>query len=767
MRRPQRRRSFDCSPLERRSLLSTVPIVPGNLGYIRRSQFQGEGFGEMGIQWRETAVGGPISIRELRPGGSGTPPVYLNPIVNTGNVVDGQFTPRGFSHVGTQFRRAAVRGAVAIDVYDESPAHSAGDIGLLVPPANSGDIEHSQFNDSGFGDVGMQWHRTRVDGDFFVATRTTYRRSDGVEPAPTTGGPSPDAVAGRGPASTNTGLVRNSQFNDGGFGNVGWQFRDVHVRGSVGVAMEARLVESPQPLPPGPTLGAAPPRAADATNIGSIKDSQFNDGGFGDVGLQWRDVKVGRSVASSTNTLSIQPRSPGGPAVDVAGVAFAQGWPAREPATGLPVRGAAGAAGGPLGAAAPGGGTIDVDATNSGLIGHSQFNDGGFGDVGMQWSRVRVRGGVGIVHNSLSIQPENAGQGLITVRDVSFPSSPAPFPAPLTGRLAETPAMPPIIAEDGEPVTTPLPARTRANDPNIGSDRATNSGVIDHSQFNDGGFGDVGMQWWDVKVGGDVRVVHNSLSVHPEGSDLAGVVVSNVRFGGPSGGGPGTARPILIDSQSAGASRTDVFLRWDGVARGYGVLIVSNSVLVEPGTNVTFDDVTFPEATAPASTPPALAAAGRRLLGAATNSGFLRGSQFNDGGFGDVGMQWRGVRVAGPVSVVHNTLSVDVEATGTGPISISDVAFESGVLPPLPRVDVTDVARSNPSGADGVEAGPRASRRPVGPGGQVARGGWGHAGLQWRDVRIRGPVTIVDNVLAVESTDPNAGPITISRVRYE
>ena len=39
-------------------------------------------------------------------------------------------------------------------------------------------------------------------------------------------------------------------------------------------------------------------------------------------------------------------------------------------------------------------------------------------------------------------------------------------------------------------------------------DFATNSGTIDGSQFNDGGFGDIGQQWWNVVVDGPVTNVN-------------------------------------------------------------------------------------------------------------------------------------------------------------------------------------------------------------------------------------------------------------------
>src|SRR5262249_1468372 len=103
-------------------------------------------------------------------------------------------------------------------------------------------------------------------------------------------------------------------------------------------------------------------------------------------------------------------------------------------------------------------------ATNSGLITDSQFNDGGFGDIGLQWNNVQTDGSVTAVHNSLSIQPENDGQGLITVSNISFPSDPAASPEPQTGTERELPPIPSLIDRDGDPVTTPLPPRTRPFD---------------------------------------------------------------------------------------------------------------------------------------------------------------------------------------------------------------------------------------------------------------------------------------------------------------
>lgn len=53
-------------------------------------------------------------------------------------------------------------------------------------------------------------------------------------------------------------------------------------------------------------------------------------------------------------------------------------------------------------------------------------------------------------------------------------------------------------------------------------DFATNSGVVDGSQFNDGGFGDIGQQWWGVTVSGhvtNVNVSDNSSAAVAVGTD--------------------------------------------------------------------------------------------------------------------------------------------------------------------------------------------------------------------------------------------------------
>src|SRR4051794_2664668 len=101
--------------LEARSLLSTVatratvaagpPVVPGNRGHLLKSQFQSGPFGEVGAQWRQILVGGPIRFH-LEPADLDVPP-SPHPVrgaSNTGNIERSQFNPFGFSDLGSQLK---------------------------------------------------------------------------------------------------------------------------------------------------------------------------------------------------------------------------------------------------------------------------------------------------------------------------------------------------------------------------------------------------------------------------------------------------------------------------------------------------------------------------------------------------------------------------------------------------------------------------------------------------------------------------------------
>jgi len=431
-----------------------------------------------------------------------------------------------------------------------------------------------------------------------------------------------------------------------------------------------------------------------------------------------------------------------------------------------------------------------------------------------------VGGTVSAVHNSLSVQPENHGQGVINVHDVTFPSDPAPLPPPHPGPRHVLPPTPALVERDGQPVTTPLPKRTRPFDTSFPKNYATNSGDIRGSQFSDGGFGDIGLQWEDSSIGGNVRLIHNSLSVHPEGSDLQGVHVANVTFGNPLPAGQsaaisaaaagtgicataaGSVNPrdchdrtgpindrLLLYKQFTDSTEADVFLQWNGVTRRFGLVVVNNVVQVDSNANVTLQDIHFPGENAPGvlgtraagTSAPAATIAAQQVLNSATNSGIVSHNQFSDGGFGDIGLQWRNVKVGGPVTVVHNTLAVDVIGSRTGPITIENVTFNSGSLgsgstlqsghtfvappPVLSRIG-NRVGRSLALPHDG-NIDDHATNSGILIGGQFAAGCLGHIGIQWRNVRIRGPVTVIDNVLSVESPAHDSGPITIKHVNFQ
>jgi len=184
---------------------------------------------------------------------------------------------------------------------------------------------------------------------------------------------------------------------------------------------------------------------------------------------------------------------------------------------------------------------------------------------------------------------------------------------------------------------------------------------------------------------------------------------------------------------------------------------------------------------------------GAILLNSADNSGILSHAQFNGRGFGDIGLQWRNVSVAGSVAVVHNTLAVDESSdlpagAVLGPITISNITFNSTALngplstkrnevivsppPPFKRQrDLVQHITSRP-----VNFGKPLPQNPavrneatntgIMAGGQIAAGGAGHALLQWQCVKLDGKVTVMDNVLSISMQDKPTGPITISNVTF-
>jgi hypothetical protein len=710
---------------------------------------------------------------------------------NIGQVVFSQFQPFGFrSTVGTQLWDVKVRGPVHIDVVHPFPAtQSAQSVAAL--PINSGLIDHSQFNGGGFRTVGLQFNRVKLGGGLTVsgfdnedpgASGATEALSSGVAGA---------ATAGALPAFINTNLISKSQFSDGGFGvlernakgvviaregRVGLQWRNTKVHGPVDIGLADLIIQpgATSAASAVATAGSALATAAPAvsqpgktvidfrTNIGKIQNSQFNDGGFGDIGMQLSDVLIKGRVGTSTNTLFIKPKQDGFGPITLRNLVFGRRAAAASPNASVSSTAQVAA---PVVKSANTPAPLDRrtqlqtpefqttfanSATNSGRIVHAQVNDGGFGDVGLQWKKVRVGGNVTAVHNSLTVQPENEGQELITVQGIQFPATPPPTPKPAPAPLRVLPPDPPLVAVDGDSVTSQLAPPTGPRSPffpipfdGAGTvtlpypgnfplvNAATNSGLVNGGQFSAGGFGDDGLQWQKVHVGGNVQIVHNSLSVHPEGSKLAGVSVSDVSYGGPvsrslarhlkvlpfvviSPGdvsaatnsslhrgkvlGPPNNR-WLTNQQVVTPGGSDVFLQWNGIEHRRGLVLVHNIIKilgVGPTTGpITLSNIRFPFRVpniAPlkvVASQPIVSASAQSgdavLLNVANNSGVLSHAQFSSGGFGDDGLQWRNVSVDGSVAVVHNTLALDETAdlpVGDlpGPITISNVTFNSGAL---------------------------------------------------------------------------------------
>ena len=822
-RRNSRHRLVQAEPLEPRLALAAAPVNP-NTGSIVASQFQPYGYSLLGTQLLDVTAGGGQSIQLTAPNNSGTPPAppatyeYPQSPVNTGQISGSQVNVGGFTTVGLQLQNVTLpNGGLRVDVVDEGigkpsaggtqPAPSSG-ANLLpqqVPPGtpgvvtNTGIIASSQFNDGGFGPIGIQASGLSVGGDLSIVSRTTLG-SPSVPVAPIAVPFSPAVQS----MPVNTGTIRDSQFADGGFGDIGLQLRTVKVGGSVDVGAERLLIQpTTGPKSVGPPIlvgrltattrlvtfakgpaGSAPPTSmlypgmlvtgrgippktviqsiggpyrlmlskrpqatgairltffapVTATNTGSIVSSQVADGGFGDIGLQWSNVTVGGRVATQHSGLQIQPGLDNVSSITTGqkqfGLLATPGFASTAPSTGAvaPVA--------PSGAAGTGTATgSSNDATNSGRIVASQFADGGFGDIGLQWQNVQVSGNVEATHNSLSVQPENTNQGLITVADVSFAASPpafAPSQASGGGVLSADPA----VVTQGTAVSPKLPTPTNPGMSRYLSNSATNSGLVKQSQFADGGFGDVGLQWSNVKVNGDVQVVHNALSIQPEGSTLAGVTVQDVTFGsaaspagdprlkpatlasltvGPSGSaGPPPFVPNSAYARKANAvNRTNqqylsspaaaTSLQWRSVTRDATGLVIVNNVLKvtnngmagkQPGAvagSIRLSGITFPGSVPPrvlSAKPTVTAKPGQPAAygvtapqavrsNAATNSGTISGNQFLDGGTGDIGLQWRDVTVNGSVRIEHNSCSINVvgDANDTGPITVSGIRFDSG-----------------------------------------------------------------------------------------
>jgi hypothetical protein len=866
MRQGQRNRArlVEIDLLEGRMLLANVP---GNAGQILHSQFQPTVDKIAGWQHWKLALRGPLAISVTSPVSSGT---SLKPPLNTGLIANSQFVAETSLDLKAQLKRVHLGGGLAI--VDSDPAGNPGvNPVILGVPVNSGNIIATQFNDGGFRDNGLQLRGVSA-GKSLAILNNDVRVTPSTGVAGPVPGPSPFEPTVEKTANSN--LIANSQFNDGGFGDLGIQWHHVHVRGAIGFVSARYEVQVLPTTPPGNTSSGGtggsgvPGVVGSPTNTGVIRASQVNDGGFGDIGAQWWNVGIGKNVGTAHNTLSIQPEVNNVGPITVSGLDFEKGLPTSASTTTSPGTAAVAPASvsnstrSVAATAAPA--PFDNEATNSGRLLHAQVSDGAAGDIGLQWRNVLVKGNVGTVHNSLSIQPENVGQGAIVVDNIHFPSGaalpPKPAPTPAPGPLRQVPPDPPLVISDGTPVSHNLSQPTRPRQISSPKNEATNSGTIHGGQFADGGFGDIGEQWGHVRIKGNVGIVHNSLSIQvppAEGSpppgtiSTASIAVSNVSYGQPiapgprpaSGADPGLAvLPYLVipgktstDSGGGSASNQqqqqqqqpqprpspanagfmdhrqfiakpegDVVFQWSGVHRGGGLTIVHNILTVKgPGT-VILSNIRFPGRIPPISGAPphpnnggsstngtAASAVGSTLSAAAakpsvsnsaTNSGLLADTQFSSGGLGNIGLQWRKVRVHGSVAVVHNVLSVSDNGVGTGPISVSNVTFNSGALnqPGIrskhgqlviwPPNKFSRIPFYRPLTVPTRPANPNVNNQAVNSGtvlgGQVIAGGLGHVTLQWRNVGMRGPVTIIDNLLSVTTNSPRPTPITISNVTF-
>ena len=817
-------RLVQAEPLEPRLALAAVPVNP-NTGSVVASQFQPYGYSLLGTQLLDVTAAGGQSIQLTAPNNSGTPPAppvtygYPQSPVNTGQITDSQVNVGGFTTLGMQLQDVTIgSGALRVDVLDEGigkpaaggtqpvPVGGANALPAVVPPrspggpTNSGIIVSSQFNDGGFGPLGIQASGLSVGGDLSIVSRTTLGAAD----VPV----SPPAVPFAPPLpsmSVNAGTIRDSQFADGGFGDTGLQLRSVKVGGAIDVAAEKFVIQptsgkgilgppnlvgtlkanSRLVLFPKAAAGSAPPTSmlypgmsvfgkgipdktvvqsimngrqivlsklprmtgarqlffsarSTGTNTGSIVSSQVADGGFGDIGLQWSNVTVGGRVATQHSGLQIQPGLDNVSSITTGQKQF--GLLATPGfASTAPSTGAVTPMT-PSGAA----GTVTAtgssnDATNSGRIVASQFADGGFGDIGLQWQNVQVSGNVEVTHNSLSVQPENANQGLITVANVSFTSSPptfAPSQASGGGVLSADPA----VVTQGTPVSPKLPTPTNPGMTRYLSNSATNSGLVKQSQFADGGFGDVGLQWSNVKVNGDVQVVHNALSIQPEGSTLAGVSVQNVTFGSPaSPAGDPRLKPATLASLTVGPSGSV------GPSP-----FVPNSAYARKANAVNRTNQQYLSSPAAATS-----------------------------------LQWRSVtRDATGLVIVNNVLKVTNNGTAgkqpgavAGSIRLSGIIFPGNVPPRVlsaqPTVTAKAVAVLRHLASYGgttlqavrINA---ATNSGTLSGNQFLDGGTGDIGLQWRDVTVNGSVRIEHNSCSINVVGDanNTGPITVSGIHF-
>jgi hypothetical protein len=195
--RKSRQRLVQAESLEPRLALAAAPVNP-NTGSIVASQFQPYGYSLLGTQLLDVTAAGGQSIQLTAPNNSGTPPAppatygYPQSPVNTGQITDSQVNVGGFTTLGMQLQNVTItNGALRVDVWTRgsasrlpearSPCRSAARTRCLrrcprgrpEVRANSGIIVSSQFNDGGFGPLGIQASGLSVGGDLSIVSRTT------------------------------------------------------------------------------------------------------------------------------------------------------------------------------------------------------------------------------------------------------------------------------------------------------------------------------------------------------------------------------------------------------------------------------------------------------------------------------------------------------------------------------------------------------------------------------------------------------------------
>jgi len=695
---------------------------------------------------------------------------------NAGSIVDSQFQPYGYALLGAQFANVSAAGeSLQLTAPNNTGTPPAAPAGYVAPtaPVNTGLIENSQVNVGGFTTLGLQLQAATLGGGLRVDLLDEgigRPAAGGTQPVPAGGAISaPQRVPPGSPGViTNTGIISSSQFNDGGFGPIGIQASGLSVAGGVSIVSRNVLGTPDVPVTP-PAVPFAAAAQAMPVNTGRISDSQFADGGFGDTGLQLRTVAVGGSIGIAAERLLIQPTA--GPVnvgppslvgrlnVKTRVVTFARGPAGSAPPTSMLYPGML-----VTGRGIPAKTTIlsigvqnritlsklplktgavaltffaPVTATNTGSIVSSQVADGGFGDIGMQWSHVTIGGSVATLHSGLQIQPELANVGAITTGQKQFGLAIQPTAA------AAPSDPPPAVAPAG---ATGTPSSGANGGTNSGTNSATNSGRIVASQFADGGFGDIGMQWQNVTVSGNVEATHNALSVQPENDNQGVISVAQVSF---------AASPPPVAPAAAGPAGP----------------LPSAPRITTPGTPVS-------PSPAPSPAPPT-----GYQTNAATNSNLVSQSQFTDGGFGDIGMQWSNVTIRGDVQVVHNSLSIKPTGSGLAGVSVRDVTFGSaGSTAGDPRLRpvtlaAATVSSSGPAGTPPFvpnNAYARKSNATNLNGRQFLSQPAAATSRQWRSMTLTPTgLVIVNNVLTVSNTGAagskpgaTAGAITLSGIRF-